>query len=58
MVVAVGKKSNSFIDNTLILPKPDSLKVDNSIVAQRTSLNFSYLKSTTSYQGEYPHAYE
>ena len=54
MVVAVGKKSNSFIDSTLILPKPDSLKVDNSIVAQRTSLNFSYLKSTTSYQGEYP----
>ena len=54
MVVAVGKKSNSFNENTLNLPKPDSLKVDNSIVAQRASLNFSYLKSTTSYQGEYP----
>ena len=54
MVVAVCKKSNLFNKKTFYLPKPDSLKVDNSIVAQRASLNFSFLKSTTSYQGEYP----
>ncbi len=56
MVVAVGKKSNLFDNQTLILPKPDSLKVDNSVVAQRASLNFSLLQATTSYQGEYPFA--
>ena len=54
MIVAVVKKSNIFEEIYEILPEPDSLKVDNSFVAQRVSLNFSFFDSTTSYQGEYP----
>ena len=54
MVVAVAKKNNNFQEKSKYLPEPDSLKIDNSIVEQRVSMNFSYLKSTTSYQGEYP----
>lgn len=54
MVVVVAKKSNCFEEESKILPEPDSLRIDNSIVAQRVSLNFSFLKSTSSYQGEYP----
>ena len=54
MVVIVPKKSNQFKLKTSILENPDSLKVDNSIIAQRVSLNFSFLESSTSYQGEYP----
>jgi hypothetical protein len=55
MVVAVPKKSNIFEQTYINLPSPDSLKIDNSIVAQRASLNFTYLNSTSSYQGEYPY---
>ena len=55
IVVVVPKKSNTFEKETMILPKPDSLKIDNSIVAQRVSLNFSFLDSCSSYQGEYPY---
>lgn len=55
MVVLVPKKINIFQKNYNNLPKPDSLKIDNSLVAQRASLNFTYLNSTTSFQGEYPH---
>ena len=54
MVVAVPKKLNDFHQTCKNLPRPDLLKIDNSNVAQRASLNFSYLNSTTSYQGEYP----
>ncbi len=54
MVVAVPKKSHIFQDTCNNLPIPDLLKIDNSTIAQRASLNFSYLNSTTSYQGEYP----
>ena len=54
MVVAVPKKLNIFKENYNNLPSPDLLKIDNSTIAQRASLNFSYLNSTTSYQGEYP----
>ena len=53
MVVVVAKKSNCFEEESKILPEPDS-RIDNSIVVQRVSLNFSFLKSTSSYQGEYP----
>jgi len=55
MVVAIPKKLKSFKKNYRNLPEPDLLKIDNSIVAQRASLNFSYLDSKTSYQGEYPY---
>ena len=55
IVVIVPKKSKTFEKETIFLPKPDSLKIDNSIVAQRVSLNFSYLDSCSSYQGEYPY---
>ena len=54
MVVVVPKKSNIFEQTYINLPPPDSLKIDNSTVAQRASLNFTYLNSTSSYQGEYP----
>ena len=54
MVVIIPKKSNSFESSPDILPEPDSLRVDNSFVAQRVSLNFSFLNADTSYQGEYP----
>ena len=54
MVVVVPKKSNSFQYQLDILPEPASLRVDNSFVAQRVSLNFSYLNAESSYQGEYP----
>ena len=54
MVVAVVKKKQSFVLNSSKLPEPDSLKRDSSVVAQRASLNFSYLEYSSSYQGEYP----
>ena len=54
IVVVVPKKSNSFQYVSDILPEPESLRVDNSFVAQRVSLNFSYLNAESSYQGEYP----
>ena len=40
MIIAVVKKSNSFESYSNILPPPDSLKIDNSLVAQRVSFNF------------------
>ena len=54
MVVAIPKKSKDFKDKISVLPEPDSLRVDNSVVAQRVSLNFSISNSITTYQGEYP----
>ena len=54
MVIAVVKKVDQFPLRSVELPVPDSLKIDNSPIAQRVSLNFSFLNSTTSYQGEYP----
>ncbi len=54
IIVAVVKKSNFFENQSRTLTEPDSLKIDNSIVAQRVSLNFSFLNLTSSFQGEYP----
>ena len=54
MVVAIPKKLNDFKNITSKLQEPDSLRVDNSGVAQRVSLNFSISNSITTYQGEYP----
>ena len=54
MVVAILKKTNAFEKVTKELPEPDSLKIDNSNVEQRVSMNFSFLKSVASYQGDYP----
>ena len=54
IVVIVPQKSSSFEYVSDILPEPESLRIDNSFVAQRVSLNFSYLNGETSYQGEYP----
>lgn len=56
MVVVVPKKIKIFEKETIALPEPDSLKIDNSIVAQRVSLNFSFLNFSTSFQGEYPYS--
>ena len=54
LVVVVPKKSRDFKKATKTLSEPDSLKIDQSVVAQRVSLNFSFCKNTTSFQGEYP----
>ena len=54
MIVAILKKTNTFNKVCKTLIEPDSLKIDNSIVEQRVSMNFSFLNSVTSYQGDYP----
>ena len=54
MIVVIAKKINDFKKISITLPEPDSLKIDDSIVEQRVSMNFSFLKSVSSYQGEYP----
>ena len=54
MVVAILKKTNTFKKITKKILEPDSLKLDNSIVEQRVSMNFSFLESVSSYQGDYP----
>ena len=54
MLVLVPKKTNNFPKEPKKLPKPDSLRIDKSPVAERCSLNFSFKNSVTSYQGEYP----
>ena len=54
MIVAILKKTNNFKKVSKTLMEPDSLKIDNSIVDQRVSMNFSFLNSVTSYQGDYP----
>ena len=37
-----------------VLPKPSSLRLDKSPIAERASYNFYLNKSSTSFQGEYP----
>ena len=54
MLVLVPQKTNNFPKAPKKLPKPDSLRIDKSPVAERCSLNFSFKNSVTSYQGEYP----
>ena len=54
MLVLVPQKTNNFPKVTKKLPRPDSLRIDKSPVAERCSLNFSFKNSVTSYQGEYP----
>ena len=54
MLLLVPQKSNNFPKAPKNLPKPDSLRIDKSPVAERCSLNFSFKNSITSYQGEYP----
>ena len=54
MLVLVPQKTNNFPKAPKRLPKPDSLRIDKSPVAERCSLNFSFKNSITSYQGEYP----
>ncbi len=54
MVVSLFKKENSFPASTRILPKPDSLRVDSTPVAERGSLNYHFKGTTTTFQGEYP----
>ena len=54
MIVAILKKTNNFKKVSRTLLEPDSLKIDNSVVEQRVSMNFSFLNSVSSYQGDYP----
>ena len=55
MVVSLFRFENSFPKSCRILPKPDSLRVDSSPVAERGSLNYHLESATTTYQGEYPY---
>ena len=55
MVVSLFRKQDSFPKYTRFLPKPDSLRVDSSPVAERASLNYHFKGTTTTYQGEYPY---
>ena len=55
MIVVVAKFSNSFKSQSRYLPKPDSLRLDLSPVAERASLNYHFKNNSTSYQGEYPY---
>ena len=54
MLVVVPKRTNEFPEETINLPKPNSLRIDRSPIADRASINFSLEKSLSSYQGEYP----
>ena len=54
MVVSVARPSNDFEKQCRYLPKPGSLRIDSSPVAERASLNFHFKHCSTSYQGEYP----
>lgn len=54
MLLLVPKTIKDFPAKAKELPRPDSLRLDKSPVAERCSLNFHFKKSITSYQGEYP----
>lgn len=54
MLLLVPQTTNDFPSRVKELPKPASLRIDKSPVAERCSLNFHLKKSITSYQGEYP----
>tara|TARA_Y100000746_G_scaffold230920_1_gene243492 strand:+ start:1383 stop:2213 length:831 start_codon:yes stop_codon:yes gene_type:complete len=54
MVVCVIRKDKEFPQKCSILPSCHSLRVDQSVVEERASFNYTYRNSTTSYQGEYP----
>ena len=56
MVVSLLRLQNSFPKSSRILPKPDSLRIDSSPVAERGSLNYHFEDTKTTYQGEYPYA--
>ena len=54
MVVCVTRKDREFPKLCETLPKAHSIRIDNSAVEERASYNFTFKKSSTSYQGEYP----
>lgn len=54
MVVSLFRLQKKFPKLSRILPKPDSLRIDSSPVAERGSLNYHFEDTTTTYQGEYP----
>tara|TARA_B100000886_G_C20419740_1_gene490959 strand:+ start:613 stop:1443 length:831 start_codon:yes stop_codon:yes gene_type:complete len=54
ILVIIPNKINKFPRESEQLPKPSPLRIDNSPVAERASLNFYLENSKTSYQGEYP----
>ena len=54
MVVSLVRYDDHFPENSIILPKPESLRIDQAPVAERSSLNFHFRNSSTTYQGEYP----
>ena len=56
MAVVVISKTNKLPSSCINLPKPSSLRIDESPVAERASYNFSYKNNQTSFQGEYPKA--
>ena len=54
MVVSVARPGNDFEEQCRYLPKPGSLRIDSSPVAERASLNLHFKHCSSSYQGEYP----
>ena len=55
MVVCIIKKDMNFPELCSSLPKGKSLRIDNSLVDERASFNYTFRNFSTSYQGEYPH---
>ncbi len=54
MIVSLVSYEKLFPESTRFLPKPQTLRIDNSQVGERVSLNYHFGKGTTSYTGEYP----
>jgi len=54
MIVSVASPDNDFKKQCRYLPKPSSLRIDSSPIAERASLNFHFKHCSSSYQGEYP----
>lgn len=54
IIVAITSNSLIFPKKCELLPKPYSLRIDNSNISERVSFNMAYKSSFTSYQSEYP----
>ena len=55
LAIVIPSKSSDLPEKTRFLPQPDTLRIDNSPIAERASYNFQLDKSTSCYQGEYPY---
>lgn len=55
LAIVIPSKSSNLPEKTRFLPQPQTLRIDNSPVAERASYNFQLDKSTSCFQGEYPY---